>query len=132
MEKICTFYQLKELEIYGEIDSLLNDEQEYEAEQDGNGNGSQDGRRPTLAKARTGSLFKSFNLGKRRRASTLTRSQNNIEEEGESDDDANERTGLRKTRSRDQDPFDMTASSNFDDISRRRPSTSDNIDSTLR
>jgi len=103
----------------------LQDEEEYDPD---NGDaGSEDGRRPPLAKVRQGSLFKSFNFGKRRRASTLTKSQNNIDEEG-SDDDTNERTGLRKTRSRDQDPYDMTASCNLDEGSRRRPSTSDNID----
>lgn len=126
LEKICSFYQLKELEIYGEVDALLKDEEDYEA--DAEDDGSQDGRRPPLGKARNGSIFKNFNLGKRRRPSTYTRSHNNIEEEGESDDDANERTGLRKTTSRDQDPYDMTASSNFDTVSRRRPSTTDNID----
>ncbi|KAL1305273.1 hypothetical protein AAFC00_002182 [Neodothiora populina] len=127
LEKICTFYQLKELEIYGEIDALLKDEEEYEADQDGEA--SQDGRRPPLAKFRSGSIFKSFNLGKKRRSSTITRSQDNIdEEEGESDDDANERSALRKTRSHEHNPYDMTASSNLDTVSRRRPSTSDDID----
>lgn len=35
LEKICSFYQLKELEIFGEIDALLQDEEEFEAEHDG-------------------------------------------------------------------------------------------------
>ena len=128
LEKICSFYQLKELEIYGEVDALLKDAEEFEADNDGNA--LADGAaRPQLPKLRSGSIFKNFNLGKRRRGSTLTRSQNNIEEEGESDDDnANEHSALRKTRSRDNDPYDMTASSNFDIVSRRRPSTSDNIE----
>ncbi|KAF2765520.1 SPX-domain-containing protein, partial [Teratosphaeria nubilosa] len=32
VEKICSFYQLKELEIFGEVDSLLKDVEEFEAE----------------------------------------------------------------------------------------------------
>lgn len=125
LEKICTFYQLKELEIYGEIDSLLKDEETFEA--DHGDAESQDGKRPPL-KARAGSMFKSFNLGKRRRASTLTRSQDNIAEEDGSDDDAHERSALTKSRSNEHNPYDMTASSNLDTISRRRPSTADDID----
>lgn len=126
LEKICTFYQLKELEIYGEVDALLQDGEEYEAEQeDGE---PQNGKRPTLATLRQGSLFRSFGMNRKRRSSTMSKSRDNIDEEGESDDDANERTGLQKVKSRDMDPYDMTASSNFDNISRRRPSTSDNID----
>ncbi|KAF1345455.1 SPX domain-containing protein [Delphinella strobiligena] len=124
LEKICTFYQLKELEIYGEIDSLLKDEEVFEA--DHGDVDSQDGRRPPL-KARAGSMFKSFNLGKRRRASTLTKSQENIAEEDGSDDDAHERSALTKSRSNEHNPYDMTASSNLDTISRRRPSTADDI-----
>ena len=32
LEKICSFYRTKELEIYGEIDALLKDVEEFEAE----------------------------------------------------------------------------------------------------
>lgn len=120
---------MKELEIYGEVDALLHDKQEYEADQDGNASQEGTTRRPALARARTGSVFKSFSLGRRRRASTLTRSQDHIEEEGESDDDANERSALRKRNSNEHNPYDMTASPNLDTVStRRRPSTSDDID----
>lgn len=125
MEKICTFYQLKELEVYGEVDALLKDEELFEAEQEESE--QQDGKpsRPNvLARARQGSLFKSFNFSKKRRTSTMSRSRENaINEEAESDEEAGERSQLRKQRSRD-DPYDMAASSNLDDVSRRRPSTS--------
>lgn len=35
LEKICSFYQLKELEIYGEVGDLMKEEEEFEAEADG-------------------------------------------------------------------------------------------------
>jgi len=34
LEKICSFYQLKELEIYGDVDTLLRDEESYEEKQE--------------------------------------------------------------------------------------------------
>ncbi|TKA79480.1 hypothetical protein B0A49_03573 [Cryomyces minteri] len=107
LEKICSFYQLRELEIYGEIDSLLKDEEAYEAEQDaaetGQSDGPLDNRRMSRAfKARQDSIFKSFGFGNKRRTSTMSRSREAIdEEEGESDEDANERSALKKKKSRD-------------------------------
>ncbi|KAK5018312.1 low-affinity phosphate transporter [Cryomyces antarcticus] len=107
LEKICSFYRLKELEIYGEIDSLLKDEEAYEAEQDaaetGQSDGPPDNRRMSRAfKARQGSIFKSFGFGNKRRTSTMSRSREAIdEEEGESDEDANERSALKRKKSRD-------------------------------
>lgn len=129
LEKICSFYQLKELEIYGEIDALLRDEEEYEAEHDGvDGPDGASGRRPTLHRIRQGSLFKSINFGKRRRASTISRSrEEGIAEEDESDQEVNERSQLKKARSKSGSMgmgFDRTASvDDFRAGSERRPST---------
>ncbi|CAD0092561.1 unnamed protein product [Aureobasidium mustum] len=106
LEKICSFYQLKELEIYGE---------------DGEHDAGLAARNGTLAKARKASMFKGFSIGRRRRASTLSGHQ----EEPDSDD---ERTGLTKSNSRDGNPYDMSASSNVDTSSRRRPSSSHDFD----
>lgn len=121
LEKICSFYQLKELEIYGEVEALLKDEHDFEEEQQEQ-NGDHDGQDPrgALSKARKASIFKSFSVGRRRRASTLSGAQ-----EGDSDD---ERTGLTKSNSRDGNPYDMSTSSNLDSSSRRRPSSSHDLD----
>ncbi|THW45042.1 SPX domain-containing protein [Aureobasidium pullulans] len=124
LEKIISFYQNKESDIFAEVESLLKDEQEFEEEtqeQDGEHEAGPAARNGTLAKARKASIFKGFSIGRRRRASTLSGHQ----EEGESDD---ERTGLTKSNSRDGNPYDMSASSNLDSSSRRRPSSSHDFD----
>jgi phosphate transporter len=124
LEKICSFYQLKELEIYGEVESLLQDELAFEEEtreQDGEHEAGPAARNGTLAKARKASIFKGFSIGRRRRNSTLS----GHPEEPDSDD---ERTGLTKSNSRDGNPYDMSASSNVDTSSRRRPSSSHDFD----
>ena len=94
LEKICSFYQLKELEIYGEVGDLLKDEEEYEVEAEGvdfdqlEGTGDKNGR------PRRGSLFTKIGFGGRQRR-TSTMSASTIEEEdADSDEDVDERTGL--------------------------------------
>ncbi|KAK4954721.1 low-affinity phosphate transporter [Elasticomyces elasticus] len=131
LEKICTFYQLKELEIYGEVDALLKDTADFNAEHDASE--SQDGtqgRRNTTFRARNASMFKSFSFGRKRRASTVSRSNRDvIDEEDESDDGANERSQLKKSKSRDGNASNLSVSQTMDDIrtstelAQRRPST---------
>ncbi|KAK4957863.1 low-affinity phosphate transporter [Elasticomyces elasticus] len=131
LEKICTFYQLKELEIYGEVDALLKDTADFNAEHDASE--SQDGtqgRRNTTFRARNASMFKSFSFGRKRRASTVSRSNRDvIDEEDESDDGANEHSQLKKSKSRDGNAGNLSASQTMDDIrtstelAQRRPST---------
>lgn len=107
LEKICSFYQLKELEIYGELDSLLRDEATFEAEaeelEDLQDDHDGPARRATVAterpRPRSGSLFKSFTLGKKRRSSTMESGRSNREDEDSDEDD--ERTGLTKIKSVD-------------------------------
>jgi phosphate transporter len=98
LEKISSFYQLKELEIYGEVSEFLKDEETYEAETIENLDG-QDGRPGTSGRAsdrpRTGSMFRSF-VNKTRRASTISRSIDEGVEDSDEDDD--ETTALRKAR----------------------------------
>ncbi|KAI9695187.1 MAG: low-affinity phosphate transporter [Bogoriella megaspora] len=126
LEKICSFYQLKELEIYGELDALLKDEEGYEAEQEiidsEPADGMVDSRGSNKVRPRMNSLFKSFSLkGGRRRSSTFGSS---IQEEDEdSDSEPNERANLRKSASRDPNGSyheDMRGSSEL--LSRRRAS----------
>ncbi len=98
LEKISSFYQLKELEIYGEVSEFLKDEESYKAETGDNLDG-QDGRPGTSGRAsdrpRSGSIFRSF-MNRPRRASTVSRSIDEGVED--SDDDDNEHTALNKSR----------------------------------
>ncbi|KAH9815339.1 putative transporter, partial [Teratosphaeria destructans] len=76
LDKICSFYQLKELEIFGEIDSLRKDVEEFEAEhaagegEDGEGVGQR--RQSMWARARQQSIFKSLQTRKRRSSTVGT------------------------------------------------------------
>ncbi|KAF2090036.1 SPX-domain-containing protein [Saccharata proteae CBS 121410] len=109
LEKIVSFYQLKELEIYGEVESLLRELESYEAErereeaEEAEEDGGRGQSRPSTN--RKNSLLRSFGLGRPRRASTASHSHHSIPEEDkddrDSDDDANERSTLRKQKSRD-------------------------------
>ena len=107
LEKICSFYRLKELEIYGEVDALLNDVEEFESEHaegeiEGEGGGMR--RQSIWARARQQSIFRSFQF-KRRRTSTMGSShEGTIPEEDESGDDEDEHTALNKSQSIDRRP----------------------------
>ncbi|PQE26368.1 spx domain-containing protein [Rutstroemia sp. NJR-2017a BBW] len=101
LEKISSFYQLKELEIYGEVSDLLRDEETYEAETqeqhqidgaDGTGRPRTFSR--TSDRPRRGSLFHSI-VSKGRRGSAVSQSNDGADD---SDDDDNETTALHKTR----------------------------------
>ncbi|KUJ13389.1 Sodium/sulfate symporter [Mollisia scopiformis] len=99
LEKISSFYQLKELEIYGEVNDFLKDEESYEAENLEQMDGQGDPRPGTSGRAsdrpRTGSIFRSL-VNRPRRASTISRSiDEGIED---SDDDDDEHTALHKPR----------------------------------
>jgi phosphate transporter len=84
MEKISSFYQLKELEIYGEVGELLRDHEAYDDEgadvQDVD-NGGRTANRP-----RQGSIFRSFQSHPRR-ASTLSQSIDGGMEDSDNEDD---------------------------------------------
>ena len=98
LEKIASFYQLKELEIFGEVEDLLKDEEEYVTEADGLDADQLEDGKARHNRMRSGSLFRSsFGFsGRPRRASTVSASISNIEEEDDSDDeDGDETTALR-------------------------------------
>ncbi|KAF2107345.1 SPX domain-containing protein [Lophiotrema nucula] len=122
LEKIGSFYQLKELEIYGELDHVLKDEDDYEVGQEAFQQEQESV--PPGKKTRSASVFKHIGFTRPRRTSTMSRSDDLEEEdEGDSDDDANENTRLRR-RSMDgrRKPYeDMAASTDFAS-SRRRTS----------
>ena len=100
LEKISSFYQLKELEIYGEVSELLKDEETYEAESyldqvDGQENGRPNTSGRASDRPRQGSIFRSF-VSKPRRSSTVSRSVDEGVEDSDDDDDEN--TALHKPR----------------------------------
>ncbi|KAH8601709.1 SPX domain-containing protein [Bisporella sp. PMI_857] len=98
LEKISSFYQLKELEIYGEVSEFLRDEESYEAENFGQPEG-QDGRPGTSGRTsdrpRQGSVFRSF-TNRIRRTSTISKSIDGGIEDSEDDDDDDESTALQR------------------------------------
>ena len=136
LEKICSFYQLKELEIYGEVGELAKDEENYEHEAENldteqlNGEAGERNGRP-----RRSSLFGKFGFsGKPRRTSMISAST--IEEEdNDSDDDAYERSGMNMSgMSRDRrKTFDINAAHAQDDIrsSRELPSSKRRVSQTF-
>lgn len=138
LEKICTFYQLKELEVYGEVGDLIKDEGAFEAEAAGqdleNLDASIEGRAMSRSgRVRHGSIFRNFGFGMgRRRTSTFSTSINEGDEDADSDDETDEAVALNrdkhnKGRSR---AWDANAGQANDDLqssrelptSRRRPS----------
>lgn len=123
LEKICTFYQVKELEIYGEVTALLKEEAEYQAEQEGLDSEQTDGPPGSRGmnrngRARQGSIFRNFGFGRPRRTSMLSASIDEADEDGDSDDDADERAALNKGRGVKQrsKTVDLTASGDLDDM----------------
>lgn len=98
MEKISSFYQLKELEIYGEVEELAKDEEDYENEGHDPLDASAYGRPGTSAKPgdrpRSKGAFKSGAKG--RRASTIKSINEDVED---SDDDDDETTALQASTS---------------------------------
>ena len=98
LEKICSFYQIKELEIYEELNDVLKEETNYLLDVDGLE--AQEPESPTRIKpgrARQGSLFRSIGMNRPRRPSNVSASLDNLDEEEEdSDDEADEHAALNK------------------------------------
>lgn len=99
LEKISSFYQLKELEIYGEVSELLRDEESYEAEGLDHLDGTENGRPATSSRVsdrpRQGSIFRG-SFVKARRASTISQSIDEGVEDSDDDEDDDENTALQK------------------------------------
>ena len=142
LEKICSFYRLKELEIYGEVDALLKDVEEFEAEHeagevDGEGGGVR--RQSVWARARQQSIFRSFQFPRRRRTSTMGSRGATIPEEDDSEGDDDEHSALMKSQTLEHRPTtrgkDFATGNDIDspdamrssqEIMRRRPSVAFN------
>ncbi|CAD6583449.1 MAG: low-affinity phosphate transporter [Alectoria sarmentosa] len=116
LEKICSFYQLKELEIYGEVGELIKDEQSYEAETEGQDIDQLDGATDKNGRQRRGSLFGKIG-GRQRRTSTMSASTiDEGDEEGDSDDDPDERTAMNGSHMGRRKTHDTNASHAHDDV----------------
>lgn len=122
LEKICSFYQLKELEVYGEIGAVIKDEQTYE--QDAAGldlehlDAPSDIRSSRSGRGRHDSIFRTFGFKGRRRTSTLSRSIGEGDEDGDSDDDADDLAALQNSGStmRRTKTWDANAGQSVEDL----------------
>jgi len=104
LEKISSFYELKEPEVFGEVDELLRDEEAYQADHEAHEgeNGQVYRRRSVVGRERRQSdTFREWGLGRRRRTSTNSRALERIPSAGSSDEEAGEQTALQQTKSRD-------------------------------
>ena len=97
LEKVTSFYQLKEAEIYGELDALINDEAHYEREQE-----DLDQEQQTLGpgkQTRSTSIFKAIGFNRPRATSTVSgrsTGDGEADDDEDSDMDANETSRLRQ------------------------------------
>jgi phosphate transporter len=120
LEKVSSFYQLKELEIYGEVVDFLKDETAFKTEaeqQDGEGRPGTSGRMSD--RPRQGSVSHSF-ANRPRRTSTLS-SGIVVEDSDDDDEDNDESSALNKTRQdsrkrRKSAPFDVGGDGITDDM----------------
>ncbi|KAH9874927.1 hypothetical protein J1614_004415 [Plenodomus biglobosus] len=97
LERVVSFYGIKENEIYSELDAMLKDEENYE---EGQAEYEQEQENaPPGKKLRSGSVFKQIGFNRPRAMSAV--SGTSTVEEGDSDDEANETSRLRKDKSPD-------------------------------
>ncbi len=109
LEKISSFYQLKELEIYGEIDAVVRDVHSYEGDTDGHDIDQHEGPPGSRkgGRARQGSIFRNLGIGRQRRISNVSASINEAEEDASSDEDADEGAPLHNGKVKDRSrPWD--------------------------
>jgi hypothetical protein len=100
LETVVSFYQLKESEIYAELEHLLKDEENYEEEQEVFEHEQEN--LPTGKRTRSASVFKNIGFTRPRRTSTLSRGSDLQEEdEGDSDDDDVQETSRLRRKSLD-------------------------------
>lgn len=130
LEKICSFYQLKELEIYGEVSELQKDEATFEADNDDMDHDQLEAGARGMTKGgktRHMSMFKNFGFGQNQRTSTLSPSMEEAGEDGDSDDDGGDGTPLKRsmTASGRSKTWDANAGQSIDDLrsSRELPSS---------
>ena len=100
LDKICSFYQVKEQELTDEVETLMKDVEEFVAEQEAGeveGEGGRTRRSSVWARARRQSIFRSFSLPLRRQPSSSGSREAAIPEEDDSVDDDDENSNLTKS-----------------------------------
>ncbi len=116
LEKICSFYQLKELEIYGEVGELMKDEQSYEAETEGQDLDQLDGATDKSGRLRRASLFGRISSRQRRSSVMSASTIDEGDEERDSDDEADERTAMNGSSRARRKPYDANTNHAHDDL----------------
>lgn len=143
LEKITSFYDLKEPEIFQEGDELLKDEASFDVDQSNPGNLDSEGQplRRRLSKKRSGSVFQDWGFPRRRRASGTSPTMERIDS-GDSDGDEEGRIPLSKsntattvegaTRQRGYSNPQGKSSETLEDISDRALSVAYDAGATLK
>lgn len=111
LDRVCSFYRLKELEIYGDVQQLIKDTEAYEEETEGVNMEEVIDIENRRKQNRSSSIF-AIPFRRTRRASTISAS---IEEEADSDSDADESQALNRKPSmklRSKSAYDSTGASN--------------------
>lgn len=123
LERITSFYQLKEAEIYGEVDALVKEHENYESAIDGqefeNNDGTfEDRGAGKSGRARPGAVLRSLGFGRRRRASTISASITEADEEADSDDEGDESVAFNGEPSakRKSKTWDLDLGQSVDDL----------------
>ncbi|KAL8895077.1 MAG: hypothetical protein Q9192_003859 [Flavoplaca navasiana] len=122
LEKICSFYELKELEIYGEVSELKKDEENFETDNDDmDMDQVEAGGRSMLrgGKIRHMSMFKNFGFPRGKKTSNMSPSMEEVEEEPDSDDDGDNGTLLKLSKTRSK-TWDANAGQSIDDLGNSR------------
>lgn len=107
LEKVTSFFDAKEPEVYTEVEELLKDQEAFEteqAEQDGVDASRPPGRRRTMHQTRRrSSMFQDWGFTKRRRTSVTSPMLDRIDSDDNEDEDVDEeeRLALKNTKTTD-------------------------------
>ena len=94
LDKICSFYQLKELEIFAELEEILNDLETFVKETEHVDPGQLDGATEQFNHQRRASLFSRVSFAGRKRRPSMISASTIDELDEDSDEDPNERSAL--------------------------------------
>ena len=121
LDKICSFYHTKEEETYKEVDALLADKEAYAIDADGIEQEQTDGPPGSRGmsrggRARQSSMSQSVQFGRPRRASNLSASMHEFDEEADSDDEGDETTALNGPPKGRRKTYDANSKHSIDDL----------------
>lgn len=98
LDKVCSFYRLKELEIFGELDQLLNDVEQYKTSTSGVDMDEVVDLENRRKVTRSQSIFNVIPFRRKRRSSTMSVSMEEPELEEDSDSDADDNAAMLKKK----------------------------------